>query len=553
MSRAIYDFELYQTETIHNIKHLLAQATQHYGERIAFVNENADGTTESKTYQQFQEDVATMAAGLVSALKIDLTRRDGKKIALLAPNSYWWVVCYFATVTIGQVIVPLDPQLPAEDLVSYMKKAGVSSLFFDTSIDEKVAVFKEGLAKIKHYISLGELTSNASINIEKIRKMGLRVLNKKPDFYEQAKIYPEMLSTLMFTSGTTAAPKAIMLTHKNFVSSVMGVAQLINFNQETLLSMLPLFHSYEFTVGLLLQLYSGSTIYYLQGGLRAFRNNLQKVRPTFLVLVPLILEETYKRVRASLPNPDDKQALAASLKDYYGGRLKRLIVGGAPCNEKIAAAYEECGITVLQGYGATECAPVITMNADEKHNARSAGLPLPNLKVKIENPDENGEGEVIVRGPSVMLGYYKDERQTDKVLIDNWLHTGDYGKFDEQGFVYIVGRKKNVIIGKNAKKIYPEEIEFHLQNTPGIKEAMVYGKMIDDDTKVAALIVPDVPVLRKLDKSLSTHVSDEEILAAIRQQVAAVNADNVRYKQIVDVALVSSLPRTNSGKVKRSK
>jgi len=552
MSRTKYEFELYQAEPMADLREVIDYAAQSYADKPAFIfQQHLEDEPEKITFAQYRQDIKEVACGLISALRIDVSRRDSKKIALLAPNSYWWSVCYLAVTTIGHVIVPLDPNLPSDDLLSFMKRAGVSSVIFTPAINDKIASLKNSLAKMKHYIAIGE-ASEATITLEKVRAAGIKQLQKNPGLYDEITIFPDSLSTLLFTSGTTSTPKAVMLTHKNLASELAGMRQFNDFQNERLLSVLPLYHSYEFMVGLLFPIYCGCTIYYLPGGLHAFTDQLERVRPTVMVLVPLVIEEAYRRVRASLDDPEDHEALAAALKKYYGGQLTRIIDGGAPINSDIAEIYDRSGIKLLQGYGITECSPVVSMNPDRYYKPRSIGMPLPNIRVKIFEPDSEGVGEVIVRGPTVMLGYYKDERKTDQAIIDNWLHTGDYGRFDEDGFLYVVGRKKNVIIGKNAKKIYPEEVEYHLTCCPEIREAMVYGQAVDDDTKVAALLVIDEDNFRRCHSELGSKPTPEQIQKVMAGVIEAVNQANVKYKRIYNWQIVTALPRTATGKIKRN-
>jgi len=552
MSRTKYEFTLYSATPMTNLREVINYAADQYADKPAFIfQESLEAEPEKISFTRYRQDIQEVACGLISALRIDVNRRDSKKIALLAPNSYWWSVCYLAVTTINHVIVPLDPNLPTQDLLSFMKRAGVSSIIFTPEINDKIAAMKSSLAKIKHYISLGE-ASQASITMEKIHQLGIKQLRKNARLYDDIAVYPDNMCTMLFTSGTTSTPKAVMLTHKNLASELAGMRQFNDFHDERLLSVLPLYHSYEFMVGLLFPIYCGCTIYYLPGGLHAFTDHLARVRPTVMVLVPLVIEESYRRVRAQLSDPDDAAALAQGLKDYYGGQLTRIIVGGAPINSDIAEIYDRSGIKLLQGYGISECSPVVCMNPDTYYKPRSVGMPLPNLRAQIDQPDEEGVGEIVVRGPTVMLGYYKDERQTDKVIIDNWLHTGDYGRFDEDGFLYVVGRKKNVIIGKNAKKVYPEEVEYHLTCRPEIREALVYGQMVDDDTKVAALLVVDEANLRQAHPELTAKPSAADIQKVIGEAVDAVNEANIKYKRVVNWQIVSALPRTATGKIKRT-
>ncbi|MBQ6438116.1 AMP-binding protein [bacterium] len=544
-----YPFDLYDAPVAANLKDVLETAAAKYGHRPAFVTAAKIGDPLQKiSYSHFRDDVRYTALGLMSALKIDLSRRDSKKIAIIAPNSYHWAVAYFAITCLGQVAVPLNPGLSATDLHALITRAGATSVFFTSDTAAKIAQLQQTLVKMKHFISLDD-SPQATITWAKVYAMGRRFSKRHPGAWSRVKIFSESLAELLFTSGTTSAPKAVMLTHKNICACINGINLVNRFCDDTMLAMLPLYHSYECTIGLCLQIFDGTTLYYLPGGLPHFADNLKISRPTAIMAVPLIVEGTYQRVVAECGQGASQAQISAALRDYYGGRCQRVFVGGAAVNSVITDAYEEAGMKVMQGYGISECSPAVCMNPDKMHKHRSVGMPLPTLRVKINEPNSEGVGEVLVRGPSVMLGYYKDERRTDETLIDNWLHTGDLGKFDDDGFLYLVGRARNVIIGKNAETVYPEEIEFVLNNCPGIKEAMVYGKVVGDDTKVAALLVPDREYWSQRDDSV---LNDAVAMQARLQQVVdAANQDLVRYKQVRDISVVDNLPKTATGKIKR--
>ncbi len=552
MSRDKYNYPLHEVEPINDLKEMITKSAKKYSHQLAFVYQNQVGEPLTEvTYQDFEQQLTACSLAWVNLLKLDLDKREGKKVALLAPNSYDWVLAYLSTVNLNQVIVPMDYQLPTTDLLNLLKRAGVSAVVFHSMIDEKIKEIKAELPKVKHYLCLDKESQWATNTWSEFKSKGAKLLAKQSASYQKIKIYNETLCTLIFTSGTTSLPKGVMLTHKNFAQDVMGACQLLDFNQERLLSILPLYHSYESTLGLFCQLYRGSTIYYLAGGLASFAENLQIARPTTLFLVPLIAEGSYRRIVAGLKDNQDQKALIAAAQAYFGGSLRKMVVGGAPLNPVIADKLEEIGIKVIQGYGISENSPAAAINRDLANKHQAVGLPLPNIKVEISQPNNEGVGEVIIRGGTVMLGYYKDDRKTDEAIINNWLHTGDYGYFDEDGFLYIVGRKKNVIIGKNAKNVYPEELEFLLNNTIGIQESLVYGKIEDEDVSVAALIVPDIKGLQNLQPQLGENPSQDQIQKILEEQIQKVNENNAPYKAIKSFQLVSQLTKTPTGKLKR--
>ncbi len=559
MSSTNYQYPLNKVDSAESFRVLIKMGAKKYGNRPAFVYQNhEEDELTTITYNQWLTEVMTASAGLAKELNLNPSRREGKKIALIAPNSYNWVLAYFAALNLNQVIVPLDWQLPARDLLNALQKANVSAIIYAPEVSEKMQAVKMANVKIRHFISWEE-NAMASCTWPKLMANGESELKKEIDFEQKWPVYPESLSVIMFTSGTTSSPKGVMLTQANLMANATGIAQLLDLKEEVLLSILPLFHAYEFTAGALTQLLCGSTIYYLAGGLHRFSQNLQLAKPTLLFLVPLIVEGCYTRIVQALPNDLDQKLINQVTKKYFGGKLRKILVGGAPLNPEVADRFEEMKTVIIQGYGASENSPVIATGRDRANKHKSVGFPLPNSKVKIAEKNEDGVGEIMVRGPSVMMGYYGDEKKTNEAIKDGWLCTGDYGYFDEDGFLYVTGRKKNVIIGKNAKNVYPEEIEQLLNETSGIKESLVYGKLVNDDVEVAALIVPEENLAEKLEKPLIEEKEDgnkiametKAIKSFLKKKIKEINANNPRYKEIKEWQIVSGLPRTTSGKIKR--
>ncbi len=552
MSRGESHYDYYQVDKFTDLKDMIAKSAHKYANNIAFVyQDKIEDQPQKITYREYEIEISQAASGLVDLLDLDLTKKDGEKFALLSPNCYHWTLAYFSVVNLNQVIVPMDWQLPVRDLVNLITRSGAKTIFYSSIIDDKIKELKALLPQVKHYISLDE-SQQSTKTMNDLKKIGAAKLAKQPNFYQKLKIFPETMCTLLFTSGTTSTPKGVMLNHSNIANNTMDVCRLLDFDQEKHLPILPLYHCMEVTLGLFSQVARGSTIYYLPGGLPNFAQNLQIAKPTMLILVPLIVEKSYTLIRDSLSDKNDFKAFQKAAKAYFGGHLKKVIAGGAPVNPAISAEYGKLGIKILQGYGITENSAAVALNRDHDSKYQAAGLPLPNIKVKIDQPDEEGVGEVIISGHSVMMGYYKDKKKTDEAVIDGWLRTGDYGYLDQDGFLYISGRKKNVIIGKNAKNVYPEELENQLKNTLGISEAMVFGKLIEGDSKPAALIVIDCRELRELKPDLSANPSQKEVEKIIGQQIKKINQENPKYKHILFFEITDHIPKTATGKIKRS-
>lgn len=394
------------------------------------------------------------------------------------------------------------------------------------------------------------------------------VSNGNNDF-ENIKINPDEMKILLFTSGTTGNSKAVMLSHKNICSNIISVASIVKVDNSTsVLSILPLHHTYECTLGFLLVLYGGGTIAYCEG-LRYITKNIQEYKPTFILCVPLLLENVYKKMiktlKTSLPikyteNENQiienipfylKVIVKRKIKKSLGGRIKTFIVGAAAIKPEIVENFSKLGIKVLQGYGLTECSPLVAGNNDFYYKAASCGMPIPNVEYKIDNPNEKGIGEIIVKGPNVMLGYYENEEATKKVLKDGWFYTGDLGYIDEEKFLYIAGRSKNMILTKNGENIYPEEIENILNDNDLIEESLVIGASNGkDDVQVKAKIFPNIEAIKEyLGNKIPTK---EDISRVLTDVVKKANEKLPNFKHIKSFKIMDEdFERTTTNKVKR--
>ena len=445
------------------------------------------------------------------------------KIAVLSENRYEWCLTYLAVANGVGTIVPLDKELPENEITSLLARSEAKAIVTSAGHLETLEKVKNELPNLKYIISMDH---NPAINgngktypsLTELIKKGGSLIEKGNRQYIDAEIDPDKMNMLIFTSGTTDKSKGVMLSHKNICHDIMAVSQLIYADtNDSILSILPLHHTYECTAGFLTMMYLGVSIGFCEG-LRHITRNLKEYEPSIMMSVPLILESVYTKVvkkarkehkylqlRFALSitplllklGIDIRRKLFREVHTNLGGNLRLIISGAAPLNPKISKSLRAMGFNLLQGYGLTECSPIVTVNRIEVYKDASVGLPLAGVNVKIDNPGSDSIGEVLVSGDNVMLGYYNNPDATEEVLRDGWLYTGDYGRIDKDGFVYITGRKKNVIVTKNGKNIYPEDIELYLNSSEYIKESLVYGvdSEEDEETKVCAQIVPNMEVI----------------------------------------------------------
>ena len=483
----------YEVRPITDIRELLRSSVELYGNLTAFL-EKRDGKYQPVTYNEYYRDVRGLGAALYDPA------RSERRIAVIGENCYMWAVSYMAVVCGLGVVVPIDRESTAEDIKNIVSIAEVDTILHADSVKGKLAGI-EGVQKI------------AFSDLRRLIEKGAEMLEAGSTAYDGLPIDPYKMTALIFTSGTTGIAKGVMLSHHNIVFDIMEMCKMINVQPEDIfLSVLPLHHTYECTCGFLAVLYRGATIAYCEK-LSTIQRNLQETGATVMLVVPLLLETLYKKIwqnaeksgraemlrRAIKINNalkkvgiDLSKKLFAEIHNAFGGRLRLLISGGAAIDPKVLAGLRDLGFHALQGYGLTECAPLAAVNRDTYFKDDAAGLPPPNAWLAIHDPDENGIGEIKYRGDNIMLGYYKMPEATAEVIRDGWLYTGDLGYIDEEGFLHITGRKKNVIVTSNGKNIYPEELEYHLGRDPRVLDSMVVGDTAPDgETVIKAIIYPD--------------------------------------------------------------
>lgn len=549
---------------VSDLKDLLYQSESRYTHRNAFKLKDENGNIYGVSYEQFKLDVMSLGTALIEK------GLAGKKIAVIGKNSYEWAVSYLASVIIG-VVVPIDKELHADDVIHFMNLADVSAILGDDKSIKGILAKKE---TIHHpdiqYINFHLKRNTADcISYSTFKAEGKELLEKGDTRFDSIQIDPDEMHILLFTSGTTGNAKGVCLSHKNITSNIMSTFGIVKVKRsDQVLSILPIHHTYECTLGYLLVIYSGGCISYCEG-LRYITQNIQEFKPSVVLCVPLLLEKMYKKIEATVKNslPEKythsenviadlpaplKLIVKNKVKNTLGGRLEKFIVGAAPLNGKLIKAFEALGITSLQGYGLTECSPLVAGNNDFYINYDAVGLPIPNVTYKIDNPNEEGIGEILVKGPNVMLGYYQNEEETKKVLRDGWFHTGDLGRIDDQGWLYITGRCKTVIIAKNGENIYPEELEDYLNSNPLISESLVTGLNYEnnDEVYVNAQILPNMEAIKEYLKVAVPQ--KEEIKAIISEIIAGVNKKLPNYKHIKSFKIrEEEFEKTTTQKIKR--
>ena len=511
-------YQIHEKNEFQNVRHLVEWAGEKYADLTAYsfikdIRDRKNPEKIKKSFRELRDDVRALGSKL---LDMGLA---GKHVALIGKMSYDWARVYFSVLSIGAVLVPLDRDWQAEDLADTVKKADVSLLIADADIWDKAKLIAESAELEYAPVCIGE-GSDAEADIAALTAEGMAIYGANPSAFDSAEIDPNALALLVFTSGTTGKGKGVMLSQNAVLSDMSDVIPYIDFADKTV-GVLPPHHTYGSSVMFIGHMMIGTEIY-ISAGLRYVSDELKAESPGHLILVPLYLETFYRKIQANIKKQGKEKLVANMMKltkflrkigidirklvfkeirAAFGGKVKMIISGGAPINPEIIDFFEGIGIKTLNGYGITECAPIIAVNRSRHVVKGSVGSVLDIDTVRIDEPNEDGEGEILVKGPNVMLGYYKDEETTAEAMTeDGYFRTGDYGKLTGDGILYITGRKKNLIILSNGKNVYPEEIENELIATPGILEIIVYeGKSRRgmEHNAIVAEIYPDGEYIKK--------------------------------------------------------
>ena len=548
----------HKTEEVTNFKDMLYRSGDIYRSRTAFKVKDENGNIKKVTYEEFKNDVIYVGTCLLEK------GFENKRIAVIGKNSYKWCVSYLAASIVG-IVVPLDKELHTDDIINFMNVSQTACILGDKKLLDNIS---DNIEKVENPDTEYIIFEN---NFDKTLNEGKAAYLDGYKKFDNITIDPDELRILLFTSGTTGNAKGVCLSQRNICSNILSIYGIVKVRRSDLFfSVLPLHNTYECTIGFLLPIYSGASIAHCEG-LRYIAKNMQEFHPSVILCVPLLLENVHKNIVKNMNKtlPDKykkennenpyydlpfiiKKIVRNKVKNTLGGRLRVFIVGAAAANPEIVADFRALHLNTLQGYGLTECSPLVAGNTDFFQKDDSCGLPIPNVEYKIENPNDEGVGEIIVKGPNVMLGYYEDEEKTKQTIIDGWFHTGDLGKIDENGYLYITGRCKSVIVTKNGKNIYPEEVEYYLNDNPLISEALVLGiqKENDDETYINAQIYPNIEAITEhLKGSVPTK---EEIWKIISDVVSNVNNKLPNYKHIKSFGIRDKeFEKTTTQKIKR--
>lgn len=561
----------FKRDNFSDLKEMIYTVGKKYYGKTAFKLKDNAGQIYNVSYFEFLKDVEALGTALITNGFKD------KFIAIVGKNSYRWAVSYLAACIVG-IVVPIDKELKVADMIKFLNDSNSSVILGDSVYLEEIKKNSDMLKNNLVYIDFNKESSGSDnvLSFNHFKTTGLYNTETSYDTsFSDIKINPDDMHFLLFTSGTTGNSKGVCLSHRNICSNIFSIGSIVKVDTHTeIMSILPIHHTYECTLGFLLVISSGGTISYLEG-YKHLSQNLNEYKPNIFLSVPLILDKLHanilKTLKSSLPNkyfekdPEKhimdklpfflKPIVKSKIKKALGGNLQKIIVGASPISPELIESLNKFGITVLNGYGLTECSPLVAGNNDFFVNKSSVGLPIPNVEYKINNPDENGIGEILVKGPNVMLGYYNNEEETNKVLKDGWFYTGDLGKIDDEGWLYITGRLKNVIITKNGKNVYPEEIEFLLDNDEFILESLVLGRL-DKKTKetyVKANIIPDLDSIKAfLHIEEDKNVSDKKVFEIISNSVKKINNSLPLFKHIKEFSIKNNeFEKTTTNKIKR--
>lgn len=561
---------LYPAVEYGDMRQLMQATVRAYSERDAFILKHATKERvdyEHITYEAFGRDIIALGTALIK-------RGYGRKrLAIIGKNSYPWITGYFSGLTGGLVVVPLDKGLTLAEIESCLIRSRADVLLFDPEHLEYIkALEKEGTTCVSLMVSME--SNEEYLTFDQLIKEGNALREQEDRSYEETEIHADEMSLILFTSGTTSASKAVMLSHRNLASNIyaLNCCEEI-FPTDVNIAFLPFHHTFSST-GITFILSKGATNVFCDG-LKYIAQNLKEYQVSVFICVPLIIEAIYKKIFQQAKKQgkdvllrrmmklssvllklgiDVRRKLFHSVLEQLGGKLRFVISGAAAISPEVAKGFNELGILTVQGYGLTETAPVLTAENAKSIRTGSVGVSMCNVKLKIHEPNENGIGEVIAQGPNVMLGYYENPEESAKVLRDGWFFTGDLGYMDEDGFLFLSGRKKNVIVLKNGKNIYPEELEILLNKLPYLEESMVFGWEKGDDYVISAkLVYKENTILEMYPEFKGEDGLDKERFSEmVQKDIDEINALMPAYKHIKRL-LLNDEPtvKTTTAKVKR--
>ena len=552
------------------VKEFFDKSTKEFADRPFILEKfNRKGNFEEITYGKFREDVINLGTGLVRGFKL-----KGEKILIIGETTYHWYVSYMAILGGVGIAVPTDKELPDNELENIVKRSDAAAIIFSPRKKDQIKKIANRCPGVKYFMEMysDEKIDGRFVGLEHVMNDGKFLVDMGCTDYTDIEIEPDAFAVLIFTSGTTSAAKGVMISNTNLAYNINSVTPYVYLTPEDrLFSVLPLHHTYESTIGFLYPMAMGASVAVCQG-LKHIANDMKETSPTAIIAVPLLIESLHKKIVQGIEKSGKTTAVKTMIslsnglknlgidvkrkvfKDIYanlGGRLRIIVSAAAPIDGKVGRWLEDIGITFLQGYGLTETAPIAALTPDWDTRVGSAGKSVVWDQIKISEPNEKGEGEIWIKGKTVMLGYYEDPEATAEVMNDGWFNSGDIGYMDEDGFIYITGRSKNVIVTQNGKNIYPEEIETLLSKVEEISESMVYGKEVAGEKEliITARIIPDYDRIEELH---GKGLNEEEIYKLIWEQIKKVNRKLSNYKTVKKLEIKEDqFEKTSTMKIKR--
>ena len=565
----------YETSDYKTIKEVFDISREKYKDNIFILEKfTPKGEFTKITYKEFTDDV--IALGTVLTNKYNL---KDERVVIIGENTYNWYVSYMAMLCGVGIAVPVDKELPANEIENVIQRSRATAVIYSTKKKDIIKKVEDKLPQVKYFIQMNsdDKLLGREVGFNTIIEQGKEMVKNGDDSFSKIEIDPEEFKVLIFTSGTTSNSKGVMICNRNLAQNINAVNPYVKLHEtDRLFSILPLHHTYESTIGFLLPFAKGSSIAVCQG-LKYIVPNLKETKPTALLAVPLLIENLYKKINQTIEKSgktamvnsmmqitnalknvgvDIKKKVFKEIYENLGGNLRFVVSAAAPIDPKVGKWMQDLGIIFLQGYGLTETAPIAALTPQYDSRVGSAGKAVVCAELKIDNPNEKGEGEVLIKSETLMIGYYEDKEATDEVIeIDEqgnrWFHSGDVGYLDKDGFLYITGRIKNVIVTQNGKNIYPEEIELMLGEIPEIKECMVYGKEVEGE-KELIITAKVIPNLEEIQKEHDGELTDDIIHDIIWEKIKEVNHKLTSYKAIKKLEIKKDeFAKTTTMKIKR--
>jgi len=565
------DKKQYKPTEYKTIKEIFERSIEIYANKEFILEKfNPKGEYEEITYKKFGEDVIALGTALTNKYNL-----KGERIVIVSETTYGWYISYMAALCGAGIAVPTDKELPANELENVIKRSRASIVIYSARMKDTIKKIADNLPGVKYFAEMysDEKLNGRNVGLNTIINEGKELAQNGDNSFMKIEIDPEEFKVLIFTSGTTSASKGVMICNKNLAENINAVSAYVKlYPTDRLFSVLPLHHTYESTIGFLLPMANGCSIAVCQG-LKHIVPNLKETKPTAMLAVPLLIENLYKKINASIEKGgkaglvnsmihvtnalktvgiDIKRKVFSEIYENLGGNLRFIVSAAAPIDAKVGKWVQDIGIMFLQGYGLTETAPIAALTPEYDTKVGSAGKPVICADIKIHNPNENGEGEVWIKSKTLMLGYYENEEATNEVIQDGWFNAGDIAYMDDDGFIYITGRSKNVIVTQNGKNIYPEEIELLLGKLEEIKECMVYGKQLNEDDKELTITARVIPNYEKIEEKYGKDLSEEKIYDIIWNEIKQVNRKLTSYKAIKRLEIKKDeFEKTTTMKIKR--